>query len=292
MQNEHLTFDRKAVRLHRDRAASTLGSVADLLGEAADRLLERLDDLTRTFPLALDIGGRGATYPGLRARGIDIISCDFSPKLARQAPPPSVCVDEEFLPFGEHRFDLVVANLSLHWVNDLPGTFAQIRHILKPDGLFLASIPVLPTLSGLRECLSEAELAISGGVSPRISPFPALRDCASLLQRAGFALPVVDAETMDIRYRSGLALLRDLRAAGEGNAVALRDRRTPPASLFPAALSLFEDRHAGPDGTIATPLHMAILSAWAPAPSQPQPLAPGQFTTSLKDALEDNNTPT
>ncbi|NHO18247.1 methyltransferase domain-containing protein [Acetobacter oeni] len=289
MQNDHVTFDRNAVRLHRDRAARTLGSVSGILDEAADRLLERLDDLTRTFPLALDIGGRGATLPGLRARNIEVISTDLSFRIARQATPPAVCADEEFLPFGAGTFDLIVANLSLHWVNDLPGTFAQIRHALKPDGLFLASIPVLPTLSELRDSFSEAELAISGGVSPRVSPFPALRDCAALLQRAGFALPVVDAETMDIRYRSGLALLRDLRAAGETNAVTLRDRRTPSTALFPAALSLLAERHTSADGTIETPLHMAILSAWAPAPTQPKPLAPGQFTTSLNDVLNDDS---
>ncbi|NHO31105.1 methyltransferase domain-containing protein [Acetobacter sp. LMG 1636] len=291
MQDNHVTFDRRAVRLHRERAATMPGSVSGIFDEAADLLLERLDDLTRTFSLALDIGGRGATLPGLRARGIDAVSCDLSYGFARRAGPLAVCADEEFLPFGTQTFDLVIASLSLHWVNDLPGTLMQIRHILKPDGLFLASIPVLPTLSGLRDCLAEAELALSSGVSPRVSPFPTLRDCASLLQRAGFALPVVDAETMDIRYRSGLALLRDLRAAGETSAVMLRDHRVPSASLFPTALSLLEERYADKDGTIATPLHTAVLSAWAPAPTQPQPLAPGQFTTSMQDVLDGGGEP-
>lgn len=289
MEAVHHIFDRRAVRLHRDRAASLIDGVSSLLAETADRLLERLDDLTRNFPLALDLGGRGAVAEGLRARGIACVSADLSPRLAayaaRTGQCPAVCADEEFLPFAEASFDLVIANLSLHWVNDLPGTLLQIRHILKPDGLLLASMPVLPTLVALRSAFETAELALSGGVSPRVSPFPMLRDCAGLLQRAGFALPVVDADSIDIRYRSGLALFHDLRAAGETNAVTLRDRRTPSRALFPAALAELQDLCGDDDGVLALPLHMAVMSAWAPAPTQPKPLAPGQFTTSLRDVL-------
>ncbi|GBQ22748.1 methyltransferase [Acetobacter estunensis NRIC 0472] len=289
MSEPHLTFDRHAVRLHRDRAAHTLDGVQDVLDDVAARLLDRLDDLTRRFPLALDLGGRRSTISGLQARGIEVVCSDLSLALARRNRIPdvlSVCADEEFLPFASNSFDLVVANLSLHWVNDLPGTLLQIRQVLRPDGLLLASVPVLPTLSALRESLGEAELAVSGGVSPRVSPLPTLRDCAALLQRTGFALPVVDAETIDIRYRSGLALLRDLKATGESNAVSLRDRRTPSRLLFPAALDMLSSEHQDTDGTLAMPLHLAIISAWAPAPTQPQPLAPGAFTTSLRDVLE------
>ncbi|NHN87486.1 methyltransferase domain-containing protein [Acetobacter conturbans] len=293
MEHHHAIFDRRAVRLHRDRATRTLDLVSSLLEEAADRLLDRLDDLTRSFPLALDIGSRGATLAGLKARGIEAVSCDLSPGMAQQVRDTGhglvVCADEEALPFAEGSFDLVIASLSLHWVNDLPGTLLQIRRILKPDGLLLASIPVLPTLAPLRAAFEEAELALTGGVSPHVSPFPTLRDCASLLQRAGFALPVVDAETIDIGYRSGLALLRDLRAAGETNAVALRDRRIPSQALFPAALEGLSERSANTEGILSVPLHLAVMSAWAPAPTQPQPLAPGQFTTSFHEVLGEDD---
>ncbi|GBQ90168.1 methyltransferase [Acetobacter nitrogenifigens DSM 23921 = NBRC 105050] len=286
MDEDHLIFDRRAVRLHRDRASATLGGVSPVLQETAERLLERLDDVTRSFSHALDIGGRGAVATGLKARGVAVTSCDLSPRMASLAGPGSVCADEEVLPFAPASFDLVVANLSLHWVNDLPGALAQIRHVLKPDGLFLASMPVLPTLSGLRETLAETELALRDGVSARVSPFPALRDCAALLQRTGFALPVVDADTLDLRYRTALALLKDLRAAGETNAVRLRDHRTPPLALFPAALAALQART--PEGdSLSVPLHMAVMSAWAPAASQPKPLAPGQFSTSLHDVFGD-----
>ncbi len=181
--------------------------------------------------------------------------------MAALNPPPAVAADEEFLPFAPESFDLAVASLSLHWVNDLPGALIQIRRALCPDGLFLASLPALGTLAELRAALSEAEAALSGGAAPRVSPFPDLRDCASLLQRAGFALPVADVEEVRLMYADPLALLRDLRAAGETNALTQRDRRIPPRALFPAALTAMPSQ----DGRIPATLRMAVMTGWAPA---------------------------
>ena len=235
-------FDRAAVRRHRDRAAATVGQVADVLRDAAERLLDRLDDTTRGFSHALDVGGRGVVAPLLRARGIEVVSCDLSPAMAARNGGHAVAADEEHLPFAPASFDLIVASLSLHWVNDLPGALIQLRQALRPDGLLLASLPALGTLAELRQALTQAEAALTGGASPRVSPFPDLRDCASLLQRAGFALPVADVEDLTLLYADPLALLRELRAAGEANAVWLRDRRVPPRGLFPAALALLPER--------------------------------------------------
>ena len=279
-----IIFDRRAVRLHRDRAARTVQDVGAILEEAADRLLDRLDDVNRQFVRALDIGGRGVLASRLRARGIETVSIDLSAAMLRRSDALQVVADEEWLPFGPGSFDLVVASLSLHWINDLPGALVQIRHAMRPDGLFLASMPVLPTLAGLRGALLQAEMEVSGGVSPRISPFPELRDCASLLQRAGFALPVADADEIALAYRDPVALLRDLRAAGEANAVALRDRRVPPGPLLPLALS-----RLGEVLPYETTLRMAMMTGWSPGPDQPKPLRPGQFTVPLADAIGDRS---
>ncbi|MGG5812299.1 methyltransferase domain-containing protein [Falsiroseomonas sp. CW058] len=275
-------FDRRLVRLRRDRAAATVGRVAPILDAAAERLLDRLDDTTRRFTRALDLGGRGVVAPRLAARGIPfVVSADLSAAMARGAGGLPVAADEEFLPFAPESFDLVVASLSLHWVNDLPGALIQIRRALRPDGLFLASLPGLGTLQPLRDALAEAEATLRGGISPRISPFPELRDGAGLLQRAGFALPVADGEEMPVAYRTPLALFSDLRAGGEANAVLARDPRPPPRALFPMAAASLPQ---GPEG-ILPGLRLIVLTGWAPHEGQQKPARPGSATHRLSDAL-------
>ncbi len=276
-----LVFDRAAVRRHRTRAAATVAGVAPILQDVADRLLDRLDDTRHRFTQALDVGGRGIVAPMLRARGLHVVSTDLSPEMAALSAPHAVAADEEHLPFAPASFDLVVANLSLHWVNDLPGALIQLRMALRPDGLFLASLPILGTLAELRTALTTAEAMVSGGAAPRISPFPELRDAAGLLQRAGFALPVADADEITLSYGNPLALLSDLRAAGEANAVRLRDKRTPPRALFPAALASLPTQ----DGRHPATLRLAMLTGWSPAPSQPKPLPRGSGQVPLGSVL-------
>ncbi len=255
-----LVFDREAVRRHRDRAAATVGQVADVLRDAAERLLDRVDDTNRRFVDVLDVGGRGVVAPLLRQRGMRVVSCDLSPAMAAVNGGACVAADEEFLPFAPGSFDLIVASLSLHWINDLPGALLQLRRALRPEGMLLASLPALGTLAELRAALTEAEAEISGGASPRVSPFPELRDCAHLLQRAGFVLPVADVEDIRLLYADPFALLSDLRAAGETNAIRQRSRVGPVRALFPAALvRLPRDRDR-----VAVTLRMAVMTGWAP----------------------------
>ncbi len=271
-------FDRRLVALRRGRAAREVTAVAPILTAAAEMLLDRLDDTTRRFTAALDIGGRGVVAPMLRGRGIATVSLDLSPAMAALNGGPAVAGDEEALPFGPDSFDLVVASLSLHQVNDLPGALVQLRRALRPDGLFLASLPGLGTLQNLREALVGAEAAIRGGGSPRISPFPELRDMAALLQRAGFALPVADQQELPLAYRSAMGLVADLRAAGEQNAVLARDPRSPPRTLFAQAFAAL--------GTpIPVTIPMLMLTGWAPHDSQSRPARPGSANARLADAL-------
>ncbi len=250
---------RQAVRRHRARAVALLPAVAPVLQALAARLLDRLDDTNRRFAAALDFGGRGVIAPVLQARGMQVVSADFVPALAARAGGLAVTVDGEALPFADQQFDLIVAHLSLHWVNDLPGVLIQLKRALRPDGLFLASMPALGTLAELRAALLAAEEELTGAVSPRVSPYPDLRDCAGLLQRAGFALPVADVEDIALLYAEPMDLLRELRAAGETNAVAARSRSIPPAALFPLALAKLPVR----DGRAVATLRLAIMTGWA-----------------------------
>jgi SAM-dependent methyltransferase len=261
MDQGHLVFDRLAVRRHRDRAAPIVARVRPILQEAAERLIDRLDDTAKRFTQALDIGGRGVVAPSLQARGIDVVSCDLSARMAALAGGSPVVADEESLPFGRDSFDLVVASLSLHWINDLPGALIQLRMALRPGGLLLASMPALGTLDNVRIALAEAEAELTGGASPRVSPFVDLRDGAGLLQRAGFDVPVADSDSLELAYADPLALLRDLRAAGETNAILRRNRRPPDAALFASAFA----RLSAGDGCVPVTIRIATLTGWAPA---------------------------
>ncbi len=251
-------FDTNAVRRHRTRAARSLAAVAPVLDELAARLLDRLDDTKFTFHTALDLGGRGAIAPALRARGITVVSADASPALAARAGGLPVAIDGEAFPFAAQSFDLITAHLSLHWINDLPGALIQLRRALAPGGLFLAGLPVLGTLAELRTAFLQAEHALTGAVNPRISPFPDLRDCAGLLQRAGFSSAVADVEDIEFLYANPLTLLHELRAAGETNAVHARARTIPPRAFFPAALSGLPQR----EGRAIATLRLAIMTGW------------------------------
>ena len=137
-----------------------------------------------------------------------------------------VVADAEALPFGPARFDAVLSLMHLHWVNDLPGTLVQLRSCLVEDGLLLLAMPGGETLLELRQALLQAELECEGGASPRVSPFADARDAGSLLQRAGFALPVVDVDRITVSYADPLRLLRELGRMGESNAL-LQRRRGP-----------------------------------------------------------------
>jgi NADH dehydrogenase [ubiquinone] 1 alpha subcomplex assembly factor 5 len=253
-------FDFAVMVKHRERAAFCLEATLPVLTDLAERLLDRLDDTSRQFATALDFGGRGAVAPALAARGMAVTSADFSPAMAARAGgTPFTLSGPENFGLPEAAYDLVVAHLSLHFLDDLPGALIQLKRALKPGGLFLATMPVLGTLQELRVALLEAEEIFCAGVSPRVSPFPELRDCAGLLQRAGFALPVADVEEISFLYANPLHLLHELRAAGETNALMERSRTIPPRALFPAALSALPQEQ----GRSKTTLRMAVLTGWA-----------------------------
>lgn len=281
-------FDRQLLRRRRDRAAGGLEKHDFLLREVSERLVDRIDDVRRSFSVALDLGcRRGALADALVGqRGIEtLVQCDLSCAMAAAAPGLRVVADEEMLPFAKASFDLVVSSMSLHWVNDLPGTLIQIRQALRPDGLFLAAMLGGDTLQELRRVLTEAEIEADGGLSPRVSPFADVRDMGNLLQRAGFALPVADIETITVSYGQPLALLADLRGMGETNAVVERRRAPTRRSTLWRAMRKYQDMYGDPQGRVPATFQVIFLSAWAPDPSQPKALRPGSAAARLAEAL-------
>jgi NADH dehydrogenase [ubiquinone] 1 alpha subcomplex assembly factor 5 len=258
-----------------------------LLRRVADDLAERLAIVRRSFPLAANIGAHhGVVSRAIRGvAGVEkIIDLDATVELLRDAPGLRVVADEEALPFADASLDLAVSGLSLQLVNDLPGALVQIRRALRPDGLLLASLLGGATLKELREAWIAAEAEISGGASPRIAPFADVRDMGTLLQRAGFALPVVDSETLTVTYADPLALMRELKAMGASNMLDARRRKPVTRGLMLRAAEIYAERFAA-GGRIPATFEILTLTAWAPDDSQPKPLRPGSAQVRLADAL-------
>jgi SAM-dependent methyltransferase len=279
-------FDRTLLKARRARALAA-GAADFLLRQVADDLLDRLATVQRRFEVAADIGTPSPYLAEALARG------GQAGRVVRLAPAPEppgagfdlVAGDEEVLPFAPASLDLAVSALALQFVNDLPGVLAQIRRALRPDGLFLAAMLGGETLHELAEAFALAESEITGGASPRVAPFVEVRTAGALLQRAGFALPVVDQDRLTVRYADPLALMRDLRAMGAANPLAERMRRPLRRDVLVRAVSAYAERFADPDGRIRVTFDVISLSGWAPHDSQQKPLRPGSAQARLADVL-------
>lgn len=283
-------FDRRLLRARRNRAGPHFAASRFLFEAAGERLLDRLADIRRTFPITINLGCHdGHLTAGLRGRaGIErIIQLELSDQLAAQAAKHGAVAvaDEEFLPLAPQSVNLIISNLALHWVNDLPGALLQARSALKPDGLFLAALFGGDTLFELRRCLMEAELELCGGVAPRLSPLAEVRDAGGLLQRAGFALPAVDRDVITVSYQSPLQLLQDLRLMGATNATHNRPRTPLRRAVLMNALERYQRLFSEADGRVSATFEILFLTGWAPHESQQKALKPGSAQTRLADAL-------
>ncbi len=285
-------FNRQVVRQHRDRAAAGLSEFDFLISEVADMLADRLSDIRRSFPMALDVGCHTGQIGNLLAGRGDIetlIQCDLSEQMAKRTNGLKLVADEEFLPIADGVLDLAISCLSLHWVNDLPGALIQLRRALKPDGLFLGALFGGETLKELRQALVAAESEVEGGARPRISPFADVRDGGALLQRAGFALPVADTDVLTVSYENPLKLMRDLRGMGEQMATHNRHKSfTRRTTLFRAA-EIYQEMFGDADGRVPATFEVITMTAWSPAPNQQQPLTRGSGQVNLADVLNSSD---
>jgi SAM-dependent methyltransferase len=281
-------FDRKLLAARR-RRARRIGPATFLMERAAEDFADRLATLLRWFACAADLGTpSGAVRTALADNGAIGTMIAVDPALDGDAPDKDalrIVADVEALPFAGGTLDLAVSAFALETVNDLPGVLVQIRRALKPDGLFLAAMLGGDTLIELRESFAVAESELTGGVSPRVAPFPDLRDMGALLQRAGFALPVADVDRVVARYASPLALMADLRRMGASNPLVERRRIPLRRAILMRMMEVYADRFADPDGKVRASFDIIWLSGWAPHESQQQPLRPGSAQARLADAL-------
>ncbi|RHZ69495.1 hypothetical protein Glove_283g98 [Diversispora epigaea] len=290
-------FDRNVKKLQRNRAALDVENsrqVDYLKDEIAYRIVDRLLDIKRKFEVVVDLGsGCGHIIKHVNEDMMKkLIMCDMSEKMLERdkdikadVEVERMVVNEELLPFKENSLEIVLSNLSLHWVNDLPGALIQINRSLKPDGAFIASMFGGDTLFELRTSLQLAELEREGGISPRISPMTDVRDVGSLLSRAGFTLTTIDTDEIIVNYPSIFELIQDLRSMGESNAVISRRPFLKRDTLI-AAASICKELHGNPDGTIPATFQIIFMIGWKPDLSQQKPKERGSAKVSLKDILE------
>jgi hypothetical protein len=268
-----ILFDLDLVAARRERAASHPLPGADFLLDLAGReLAERLEVVERVFDEAVELhGGTGAAARlGLETGKIINLT--------------RIETDTVFAGAGEHTF--VTAPLEDVPLEPQSANLVLSPLALKPDGLLLAAIPGAGTLAELRDVLLATEAELSGGASPRVIPFPDVRDIGALLQRAGFALPVADSETYTVRYNTLFDLIRDLRAMGMTNPLSGRSRVPLTQKFLIRAAEIYAERYSDPDGRIRATFAMIYVSGWAPHENQPKPLKPGSATVRLADALK------
>jgi SAM-dependent methyltransferase len=262
--------DRTALTRNRARAVPEALFLHDVV---ADEFQERLNEVNRTFTNVAIVTG----FP------------DF---WTAKYPEATIVSDDDTLALEENAFDLILHTLALHWANDPVGQLVQCRRGLKPDGLFLAASFGGQTLHELRTSLAEAEIAVTGGLSPRIAPMGEIRDLGGLLQRAGFALPVADGIPLTVNYANAFHLMHDLRKMGENNALTDRIKTPTPRNVLTEAATIYADNFRAEDGQrVDATFEIITLTGWAPADSQPKPLRPGSAKTRLADVLGTDETP-
>lgn len=277
-----LVFDRPRLAANLARRAGGSDFVTDLV--VAD-LADRLAPITRDFTRALVIGPDPRLLPEHAHSANGAIA--FERVSALLEVPGFLTVDTEALSLPSRDYDLIVSLLDLQTVNDVPGFLENLRRHLAEDGLLIAAAIGGRSLSELRDAFLAADTEILGGVAPRVAPMIDVRDAGSLLQRAGFALPVTDLETHTVRYASPLALFDDLRALGVTNPLVGRDARMLTPRHLMRASQIYADRFSDPDGRVRATLEILWLSGWAPHESQQKPLRPGSAKASLRDVLGD-----
>ena len=276
-----IIFDRSRLRKNRARTAKNIQKYDFLHRWAAEQITDRLQDIKRSFVRILQIGG---SVPLAQ----NAFHMDIGQNIISEYSNLSFQADEEFLPLKESSLDLIISSLTLHATNDLPGALVQIKRALKPDGLFVAAMFGGETLRELRESLMHAEMELKGGASPRVFPFADKPQMGNLLQRAGYALPVVDSEILTVTYDNMFKLMHDLRGMGENNIIMKRNRAYMGRNFFMKAAEYYAKNFSDPDGRIRASFEIIFTLGWAPHESQQKPLKPGSAKIRLAEALNTN----
>ncbi len=230
-----------------------------LAEDMAEDVLDRLAFLRHQPARALVIGDTsGRLAQALAAQGCAITRADPAPAGDEHA------IDEE-RPLPDDGFDLIVQLGTLATVNDLPGAMLHIRRALSPGGLAVLTLCGAGSVPALRAIMTETD---GDRPAARIHPQVDVRAGGDLLQRCGFAEPMSDSRTLDVRYRSLRRLVADLRAQGLGNCLA-----RPGPLLGKAGLARAEAAFAAMadgEGRVTERFAILTMSGWNKAVRPPK----------------------
>lgn len=260
-----------------------------LMDYAITDFQDRLQFVQRDFEVAIDLYGRNGKLSHMLQSCQNIKTVERYEEQAylydeHYIAPSKISNDKDTLELDDDHADLIVSAFSLHWSNDLIGDLIQIRRGLNPDGLFLGLLPGHGTLQELRTSLLMADSDVYGSALARVDPFGDVKDIGAAMQRAKFAMPVVDVDTITVRYDHPMKLVQDLRNMGAASAL-IRERPHGNKAFLNAMVKHYQDNFCDDDGRIRATFSFIAMSGWAPAENQPKPLKPGSATTRLADAL-------
>lgn len=291
MNSFPIIFDKRKVKKNQDNSSLYFDNELYYTKEIRLNLIDKLNDINKKFHSALLLGNESFEIGRILQASHDIKNICYADISERNInklqkyTKYNVCFDEELLPFKEKTFDLIIANFSLQWANDLPGTLIQLRKSLKQDGLLLATFPGGSTLNELRISLANAEIETSGGVTPRVSPFVDIKDAGNLLVRAGYTLPVAEVDYYNLEFKNMFTLLNTLKSTGQSNALVARTKNLTPLNFFKKTEKLYIKDFSLPNNKIKATLEVVTLTGWSPSSNQQKPLPRGSATHSLADFI-------
>ena len=245
---QEVLFDRGLLRQNRKRALKNFAQHNFLHHEIANRIAENVEMLNRDFQNILEIG---AMDDGLSKLVLSNSSGSYH-----------FCDDEESLPIQPESFDLILSNLNLHYINQIPQFLSQIKSLLKSNGIFIASFFGEENLSQLVHVMHETENEIYGGISPRTPPTIDVKTAANLLSKVGFQNPISDFEKIEVNYSDPLNLLKDLKMMGQGNILTKRSRKFLTKNFLKKVSQNYRKMYSAADGNVSATFEIVTVAGW------------------------------
>lgn len=271
-------FNRQLLRQNRCRASKNLNQADFLINESSQIIIEKILDYQRdsceNFDYILEISARDGRLGKQilkSSSGQTLIQSDCSHKMAlSNLHHLKLIMDDEQFAFKNQSFDLVVSNLNLHFINNLPQNLIAIKNLLKTPGktssnnggMFIASFFGEENLKELRQVFYQIEQEKYQGIAPRIMPNIDVKTAGMLLQKAGFSDVVAEKHSIEVYYSSPIKLLQDLKLMGEANILSNRSRKFMTRNFLSSLLDCYANQYSNDNGQAIATFEIIILTGW------------------------------